>query len=120
MFADDSELHIISQVFDIYNLSRDNLYFMIINYKAYIEEYPELKRGFLSKMNIKDYNHYSSEFEETVDNYLDSLNYESIYERELDIIIKNLPNLCLSNIYNKKINDIKNLIDSNDEYIEVN
>jgi len=37
------------------------------------------------------------------DKYLDSITYESIHERELNKILVNLPNICISNIKSKKI-----------------
>jgi hypothetical protein len=50
--------------------------------------------------------------------YLNTLKYESIYEKELDKILINLPDICISNIKSKKIipnNNQQNLIDLNDE-----
>jgi hypothetical protein len=38
-----------------------------------------------------------------LNNYLDSLNYKTIYERELDKILNNLPSICISNILSNKI-----------------
>ena len=59
------------------------------------------------------------DFYESLNKYLDSLTIKSIYERELDKILKNLPNICISNIQSKKIlNNIsneKNLIDLNED-----
>jgi len=89
-YPDDCDLLVVSQVFDIDNLSRDNLGFMISIYKLYCNENPKLRRGFLSKMNIKNCNYDSDEFDESIQEYLDSLTYKSIYERELDKIIKDL------------------------------
>ena len=62
-----------------------------------------------------------------LNNYLDNLTYESIYDRELTKILINLPNICISNISSKKllnnISNDKNLIDLNedldDKYIAV-
>ena len=39
------------------------------------------------------------------DKYLDSLTYETIYERELNKLLVNLPNICISNIKSKKISN---------------
>ena len=69
---------------------------------------------------------YNPDANKNLNNYLDSLIYKTIYERELDKILTNLPNICLSNISSKKIlnccndNDI-NLIDldNDEEYAEV-
>jgi len=61
-----------------------------------------------------------------LNNYLDLLDYESIYEKELDKILINLPNICISNIQSKKLlNNISNepnlidLHDLHDKYIAV-
>jgi hypothetical protein len=63
------------------------------------------------------------------DKYLNSLTYESIYERKLNKLLVNLPNICISNISSKKIinyseSNQQNLIDLNDddksEFVEVN
>ena len=54
--------------------------------------------------------------------YLNTLKYKSIYERELDNILLNLPDICISNIKSKKIisnNNHQNLIDLNDNYQNV-
>ena len=59
-------------------------------------------------MQIQKYQELSSSktnnnYEKSVNNYLDSLNYETIYERELDKILTNLPSICISNILSNKI-----------------
>ena len=65
------------------------------------------------------------DFHKSLNKYLDSLTIKSIYERELDKILINLPNICISNIQSKillnNISNEQNLIDLNedldDEYI---
>ena len=66
------------------------------------------------------------DFYESLNNYLDSLTIKSIYERELDKILITLPNICISHISSKLLNNISdkpNLIDLNenldDKYIAV-
>ena len=66
-------------------------------------------------------------FDNSLNNYLDSLTIKSIYERELDNILINTPNICISNIQSKNLlNNISNkanLIDLHedltDKYIAV-
>ena len=67
-----------------------------------------------------------------VKKYLDSLTYETIYKRELNKLLVNLPNICISNISSKKIlnyseskqQDPREAEDLNDDrqndFIEVN
>ena len=56
-----------------------------------------------------------------LNNYLDTLNYESNYDRELHKILINLPNICISHILSKKLlNNISNdtnLIDLNENLL---
>jgi hypothetical protein len=95
---------------------------MINTYKSYSDEYHKLRKGFLSKMFGKNTNSLTEdEFEESVEEYLDSLEYESIYDRELEKIIMDLPNICFTNISSKKIlnQNVVDLIDLTEEYIEV-
>ena len=90
-----------------------------------ISSYIKLKYYILPIFQSSQYQ-YISKFYTSLTKYLDSLSYESIYERELDEILCNLPYLCLSNISSKKLlnccndNNI-NLIDlDNDkEYPEI-
>ena len=62
-------------------------------------------------------------FYKNLKKYLDFLTYKSIYEKELDCILTNLPIICESNILSKKVvNNANrlNLIDlNNKEFIEV-
>ena len=65
-------------------------------------------------------------FDNSLNNYLDSLTIKSIYERELDKILITLPNICISHISSKLLNNISdkpNLINFNenldDKYIAV-
>ena len=65
--------------------------------------------------------HYTK-FYTSITKYLDSLSYQSIYERELDEILCNLPYICLSHISSKKLlnyNNNINLIDLDKEYPEI-
>ena len=58
------------------------------------------------------------DFYESLNNYLDSLTIKSIYERELDKILITLPNICISHILSKLLNNISdkpNLIDFNED-----
>ena len=63
----------------------------------------------------------SLQFYELLNKYLTI--YKSIYEKELDCILTNLPNICESNISTKKIfnnDNEENLIDLiNDEFVKV-
>ena len=58
-------------------------------------------------------------FNNSLNNYLDSLEYQSIYERELDKILITIPNICISNIQSKNllnnISNEQNLIDLNED-----
>jgi len=49
--------------------------------------------------------------ENNINEYLNSLSYETIYEREFKKIINSLPNLCLDNLKTIKLDNIINLID---------
>ena len=68
----------------------------------------------------------SSNFYKSLNNYLDTLSYKSIYDRELTKILINLPKIYISNISRKLLNNISNrpnLIDLHedlyDKYIAV-
>ena len=52
--------------------------------------------------------------------YLDSLVYKSIYEKELDKILLNLPDICISNIKSKKKLNYSNNNNCQNKFIEVN
>jgi len=66
---------------------------------------------------------YNPDAIKNLNNYLDSLNYKTIYERELDKILNNLPNICLSHISSKKLLNNNNInpikLDNNKKFIEV-
>ena len=88
-----------------------------------ISSYIKLKYYILPIFQSSQYQ-YISKFYTSLTNYLDSLSYETIYTRELDEILRNLPYICLSNISSKKLlnyNNNINLIDlDNDkEYPEI-
>ena len=111
-------------------LTRNQLAKLINIYAYNANRYSHFQKGFMTKMNIictlipNSISRTLEQFNESVDKYLDSLKSESIYERELDKILTNLPCICLSNISSKKIlncnNDINLLkLDNNEEFIKV-
>ena len=128
-----SNKNIIQKSYNINYLTREKLSFLIKIYASFqnLNYYKENKK-LLQKINIC-----SSIIElieqndkiniNKLNNYLDSLSYETIYERKLNKILNNLPNICLSNISSKKIlnccnDNYLNLIelDNNEEFINVN
>jgi hypothetical protein len=127
---------------DINYLTKYSLSRLIDIYACNASRYAHFMKGFLSKMNIStsfvtdqsnngpDYNdagNRTNKYIKLKEIYLDSLEYESIYDRELTKILINLPNICISNISSKKLlNNISNetnLINLNedldDKYIAV-
>ena len=137
----DVPYKIIIQSFNINYLTKRKLD-ILIKYYAYFyfesDGHRKLNEDLLKHMNINTdirqvlyRNHievikYNPDANKNLNNYLDSLIYKTIYERELDKILNNLHDICLSNISSKKLlnccndNDI-NLIDldNNEEYAEV-
>ena len=128
------------QSININYLTRIQLYRLIHLYTHNSKRYTHFQKGFLLKMDICSklvgssnedlkYSCYKTvlNFDNSLNNYLDSLTIKSIYERELDNILINIPNICISNIQSKKLlNNISNepnLIDLhedlNDKYITV-
>ena len=86
-----------------------------------ISSYIKLKYYILPIFQSPQYK-YISKFYTSITKYLDSLSYQSIYERELDEILCNLPYICLSHISSKKLlnyNNNINLIDLDKEYPEI-
>ena len=78
-----------------------------------ISSYIKLKYYILPICQSPQYQ-YISKFYTSLTNYLDSLSYKTIYTRELDEILCNLPYICLSHISSKKLlncNNNINLID---------
>ena len=123
---------IINENFNINYLTRSKLYNLI---KIYAHD--NCQPYWTERIRIKDWlkdiipggsNSLSeTNFIKELNKYLDLLEYESIYERELGKILKNLPNICISHISSKKLlNNVSNkpnLIDFNedldDKYIAV-
>ena len=122
---------------DINCLIRDNLSRLINIYACNAVRYKYFQVGFCQKMNINleplkcgsdDSHKITNKYVNSKNIYLDTLKYKSIYEKELDKILDNLPNICISNIYNRYLNysenNKQNLIDlvyySNSEFVEVN
>ena len=119
---------------DINYLTKYSLSRLIDIYACNASRYAHFMKDFLSKMNIPtsfvtdqsnngpDYNdagNRTNKYIKLKEIYLDSLEYESIYDRELDKILITLPNICISNIQSKKLlNNISNepyLIDLNED-----
>jgi hypothetical protein len=120
-------------------LTRTQLYRLIRIYTHNAYRYAHFQKGFLLKMGIcnkivsssNKYLKYSCyktvlNLNNSLNNYLDSLTIKSINERELDKILITLPNICISHISSKLLNNISdkpNLIDLSenldDKYIAV-
>jgi hypothetical protein len=110
---------------DIYYLTRYNLSRLLNIYACNVNRYKHFRKGYLTKFNIKSelkisrYNTISY-FEDSLEQYLDSLDYETIYDRELKKIINSLSDICLLNLSSKPINLPEiDLIDLDDKFIEV-
>ena len=95
-------------------LTMNQLAKLIHIYAYNCNRYPHFQKGFMTKMNIicilipNSITKTLEQFNESLDKYLDSLKSESIYERELDKILTNLPCICLSHISSKKILNCNN------------
>ena len=118
------------ETIDINFLTRNQLAKLINIYAYNCNRYLNFQKGFMTKMNIicilipNSITKTLKQFDESLDNYLDSQSYETIYKRELDKILTNLPSICLSCISSKKLlncNNDLNLIDlnNNEEYTKV-
>ena len=85
--------------------------------KNYIYNWSNLKSWTVSTTSSE----IREDFNKLLNNYLDTLNYESNYDRELHKILINLPNICISHISsNKLLNNISNdtnLIDLNENLL---
>ena len=85
--------------------------------KNYIYNWSNLKSWTVSTTSSE----IREDFNKLLNNYLDTLNYESNYDRELHKILINLPNICISHISSKKLlNNISNdtnLIDLNENLL---
>jgi len=119
---------IIQSSFNINYLTREKVDILIKIYTYFaLHNYNNLKnsenllqqininihRGFIHRHEIEVIK-FNSDAITNLNNYLDSLSYESIYERELDKILNNLPCICLSHILSKKI-----LNCDNNEFVKV-
>ena len=94
-------------------LTKDNLSKLIDIYASNANRYEHFKVGFLKKfgINLTLWVKYgvlyknptlTNKYNESKNKYLDSLTYETIYERELNKLLLNLPNICIANISSKK------------------
>ena len=95
-------------------LTRDNLYRLLYIYACNVNRYEYFRKGYLNKFNIYNklipssnpslkiscYNT-AKEFDESLNKYLNSLNYDTIYDRELKKLVDNLFDISLSNIKNE-------------------
>ena len=109
----DVPYKIIMLSFNINYLTKQKLDILIKYYAHFYfgsGGYRKLNEDLLKHMNINTdirqiqyRNHievikYNPDANKNLNNYLDSLIYKTIYERELDKILNNLPNICVSNI----------------------
>jgi hypothetical protein len=114
-------------------LTRSQLSKLIFIYAFNAKRYIHFKKGFLTKMNIINNNFFGlhdyikleycplmKNFNESKNNYLNTLTYESIYKREFNKILTNLPNTCVSNILSKPLKNInkENFIYLDNEWSE--
>ena len=85
-------------------LTRNQLAKLINIYTYNCNRYKHFQKGFMTKMNIicilipNSITKTLKQFDESLDKYLNSLKSESIYVRELNKILTNLPCICTSNI----------------------
>ena len=85
-------------------LTRNQLAKLINIYTYNYNRYKHFQKGFMTKMNIicilipNSITKTLTQFDESLDKYLNSLKSESIYVRELNKILTNLPCICTSNI----------------------
>ena len=120
-------------------LTRIQLYRLIHIYTHNSHRFEHFNKGFLKKMKLcnklvpssnKDFKYSCYQtvlnFDNSLNNYLDSLEYKSTYDKELDKILITLPSICISHVSSKLLNNISdkpNLIDFNedldDKYIAV-
>ena len=129
MYLIESDKNFLENI-NINYLTKDNLSKLIDIYASNANRYEHFRVGFLKKfgINLTLWVKYgvlcknptlTNKYNESKNKYLDSLTYESIYERKLNKLLVNLPNICISNISSKKIltyseNNQPNLIDLND------
>jgi hypothetical protein len=99
---------------DINYLTRDNLYRLLYIYACNVNRYEYFRKGYLNKFNINNklipssnpslkiscYNT-AKEFDDSLNKYLDSLNYDTKYDRKFKKIVDNLFDISLSNIKNE-------------------
>ena len=125
----ESNIIIIQGCFNINHLTREKVSILIKIYAYFCRTFyynSKVKEELLQKINIctsisklgiriEEMIYINPNGIENLNNYLDSLSYETIYERELNKILNNLPNICLSNISSKKILNC----DNDKEFIEV-
>ena len=102
---------------DINHLTGDYLSRLIDIYASNNDRYDHFKVGFLRKMKIDvtkieyTYNidlRITDNYVYSKRRYLNTLTYKTVYERELDKILTNLPNICVSNIQSKSLNNANN------------
>ena len=92
------------ETIDINFLTRNQLTKLINIYAYNCNRYPHFQKGFMNRMNIicilipNSITKTLEQFGESLDKYLNSLKSESIYVRELNKILTNLPCICTSNI----------------------